>query len=69
MIKDFYTLRDIAEQMQIKERTVGRFVSCGELKASKVGGKWIVSAEKLKDFVDASTDSKPSKKREAPTLL
>ena len=69
MTKDFYTLRDIAEQMQIKERTVRRFVSCGELKASKVGGKWIVTAEKLKAFVDASTDTKPSKKKEAPILL
>jgi len=69
LIKDFYTLRDIAEQMQIKERTVRQFVSCGELKARKVGGKWIVTAEKLKDFVDASTDPKPSKKREEPILL
>ena len=54
MIKDFYTLRGIAEQTQIKEKTVRQFVSCGGLKA-KVGGKWIVTAESLKKFFNANT--------------
>ena len=52
LIKDFYTVRDIAEQLQVKERAIRQLVSSGELKAHKICGKWIVTAENLKSFID-----------------
>ena len=45
-----------------KERTVRQFVSCGDLKAHKAGGKWIVTADSLKEFFNASTKPEPSNK-------
>ena len=55
MIKDFYTVRDIAEQLQVQEKAVRRLITTGELKASKVLNKWVVTAENLKSFIDANT--------------
>jgi excisionase family DNA binding protein len=52
MIKDYYTVKDIADQLQLKEKTVRRLLATGKLKASKVCGKWVVSAENLKAFID-----------------
>jgi len=52
MIKDFYTTRDIATQLQVKERSIRRLISTGKLSASKVCGKWVVTADNLKSFVD-----------------
>ena len=60
MIKDFYTVRDIAEQLDVTEKSVRRLISSGELPASKVIGKWVVSAENLKNFIDTKIDRRDS---------
>lgn len=54
MIKDFYTVRDIAGQLQVQEKAVRKLISSGKLKASKVLNKWIVTAENLKAFIDTN---------------
>lgn len=53
MIKDFYTVRDIAEQLQVKEKSVRRLLSSGVLKARKLCGKWVVTADTLKAYVNS----------------
>jgi len=58
MTKDFYTVRDIAEQLQVKEKAVRHLITVGELKASKILNKWIVTADNLKAFVDAKISDK-----------
>lgn len=58
MIKDFYTVRDIAEQLQVQEKAVRRLISQGGLKAGRVCGKLIVTAETLKAFIDSKADDK-----------
>ena len=55
MIKDFYTVRDIAQQLDVAEKSVRRLISTGQLNAAKFCGKWVVTAENLKRFVDAKT--------------
>jgi len=55
LTKDFYTVRDIAQQLQVKERTVRRFMKNGDLVAVKIFGKWIVTAENLKAYVNAKS--------------
>lgn len=44
MLKDVYTVRDISEQLQVKEKAVRHLIKTGRLKATKVLNKWIVSA-------------------------
>ncbi len=52
MQKDYYTVRDIAEILQVKEKSVRHLITTGQLKASKVCNKWIVTAENLKKLID-----------------
>ena len=56
MTKDYYTVRDIAGQLQVKERSVRQLISTGGLKASKVLNKWIVSANNLQSFIESRGD-------------
>ena len=59
MTKDFYTVRDIAEQLQVKEKAVRGLIAAGELKASKILNKWVVTAENLKAFIDCNAVDNP----------
>lgn len=51
MKKDFYTVKDISEQLRITEKTVRRLITSGNIKAKKVCRKWIVSARHLSEFL------------------
>lgn len=64
MIKDFYTVRDIAEQLQVKEKAVRFQIKQGKLEASKVMSKYVISAENYKKYIEAhstnaETDQEP----------
>lgn len=52
MQKDFYTVKDIADIIQIKEKSVRNLITSGQLKASKICNKWVITAENLKKLVD-----------------
>lgn len=56
MQKDIYTVRDIAELLQVKEKAVRYLISSKKLKASKICNKWIVTADNLKRLIDGATD-------------
>lgn len=58
MTKDVYTVKDIAEQLQVKERTVRQAISDGKLKASKVLNKWVVTADEFERFIRTSEEDK-----------
>lgn len=51
MTKDIYTVKDIADQMQVHERTVRQLIHSGGLPATKVCNKWVVSAENLQNLI------------------
>jgi len=53
MTKDFYTVRDIAKELQVKEKSIRQLITSGELPASKVCGKWIVTAGNLKSYIES----------------
>lgn len=57
MIKDFYTVKDIAEQLQVKEKAVRFQIKQGKLEASKVMNKYVISAENYKKFIEAHSTS------------
>lgn len=63
MTKDLYTVRDIAEQLDVAEKSVRRLINTGELPASKMCGKWVVTAENLKAFVDGKTGRREQSER------
>jgi len=52
MTKDLYTIADIAEQIDVTVRSVRRLINLGELPATKMCGKYVVTAENLKAFID-----------------
>lgn len=55
MNKDFYTVRDIAEELQVTEKAVRYQIKEGKLEASKVLGKFVVTAENYKKYIEENT--------------
>ena len=49
-IPRFYSVHEIAEQLDVSERTIRRWVIAGELIAHRFGRQLRVSAEDLKTF-------------------
>lgn len=53
-----YTLNEVEELLKVSLRTLYRYIKDGRLKANKIGNKWIVTEQSLKDFIEGKTDSK-----------
>ena len=49
-----YTLVEVAEMLQVTRRTLYNYLKDGRLKGNKVVGKWIITEEQLKDFIEGS---------------
>lgn len=47
-----YTLPELAPMLGVTPRTLQTYVKSGRLKGVKIGGKWKVSADMLKRFVN-----------------
>lgn len=47
-----YTKKEVAEMLGVTERTVWNYIKAGRLQAVMIGGKWKVSDENLKKFVN-----------------
>lgn len=50
---ELYTVNDIAQSLGIKIETVREYIKRGELKASKVGRKYIITTDSYKEFIQA----------------
>lgn len=50
---EVYTVNDIAQSLDINIETVREYIKGGKLKASKVGRKYIITADSYKDFIKA----------------
>lgn len=53
-----YTLEEVAEMLQVTRRTLYNYLKDGRLKGNKVVGKWIITEEQLKDFIEGKTDNR-----------
>ena len=51
-----YTLTELEGVLGVSHRTLLTYVKQGRLKAVKVGGKWKVTKDQLKAFVEGDTD-------------
>ena len=52
MQKDFLTVKDVAKELQITERTARELLKKGEIKGKKVAGKYITTMDLLKEYIE-----------------
>lgn len=60
-IKKYRSVKEVAEYLQVHERTVYRLIKANKLKATKIGG-WRVLVEDLEDFLKRSTNTHNAKR-------
>lgn len=53
--KPMYTLKEVEEIIKVSQRTIYTYIENGTLKAVKVGGRWKVTEEALKEFLHIET--------------
>ncbi|WP_204171079.1 MULTISPECIES: helix-turn-helix domain-containing protein [unclassified Staphylococcus] len=51
---EVYTVNDVAKSLDMHIETVREYIKRGELKASKVGRKYIITLDNYKDFIKAN---------------
>lgn len=47
----FYELQEVADILKINIRVLRQYVREGKIKASKIGRKYLITEEEIKDFV------------------
>ena len=47
-----YSIDEVIELLQTSRRTIYRYIKTGKLQAVKVGGRWMVTDQALKDFLN-----------------
>lgn len=60
MIGRFLTPAQIAENLQVTEKTVTRWLQAGDLKGIKIGRLWRIREEDFETFVQLSSSSNSS---------
>jgi excisionase family DNA binding protein len=55
-MKDYYTVEQISELLDIHPKTIQRYIREGKLRATKIGKSWRVNGHDLSVFVESSGD-------------
>jgi excisionase family DNA binding protein len=50
-----YSLKALAEILNVTERTLHNYIKSGKLKGQKIGGKWQISESNLQKFLNGET--------------
>lgn len=53
------TTKEVADYLQVNERTVTRYIRNGEIASIKIGGQHRISKQAVEDFIDRHT-TKPT---------
>ena len=61
--KKLLTPRDVADRLQVNERTVKIWLRKGRLRGFKIGKEWRISPDDLQAFLEASANMPPDKPR------
>lgn len=56
MIKDYYTVEQISEMLDIHPKTIQRYIREGRLRAAKVGKSWRVTGHDLSVFAEGANN-------------
>ncbi len=54
--KKLLTPRDVADRLQVNERTVNIWLRKGRLRGFKIGKEWRISPDDLQTFLEASAN-------------
>ena len=52
ILKEFYTLEKLSKEINIAIPSLRKFIKEGELKASKLGTKYVISREDIKNWLE-----------------
>lgn len=56
---EVYTVKEVAEKLQVHIGTVWNYIKSGKLKAAKFGNRYRISEQQLQEFFNSmTTDSK-----------
>jgi len=50
-VKQLYLVREVAEILRLTDRTLYTYIKDGRLKATKIGNRWKITEEDLRDFI------------------
>lgn len=53
MNREFLTVREAAEELRTTERTIRTLIKRGSLKAKKVGTKYIITIQAIRDYLQS----------------
>lgn len=65
MTKDYYTVEQISDMLDIHTKTIQRYIREGKLRATKIGKSWRINGHDLSVFVENNKNSQPSSERRA----
>lgn len=70
MIKDYYTVEQISDMLDIHPKTIQRYIREGKLRATKIGKSWRITGHDLSIFVEsASSEGLGSGNRPARNII
>lgn len=70
MNKDYYTVEQISDMLDIHPKTVQRYIREGRLRATKIGKSWRITGHDLSVFVEhASNEGLGSENRSARSVI
>jgi len=58
MSKDYYTVEQISEMLDIHPKTIQRYIREGRLRATKIGKSWRVTGHDLSVFVESASEER-----------
>ena len=61
MKKEYYTVEELSEKLQVHWQTILNYIRSGELEAVKLGKGYRISKEAFDDFIDTRTTRKTKK--------
>ncbi len=69
MIKDYYTVEQISDMLNIHPKTIQRYIREGRLRATKIGKGWRVTGHDLSVFVENEGEVPGSESKSARSVI
>lgn len=59
MYKEYYTVEQISDLLDIHPKTIQRYIREGKLRASKIGKSWRITGHDLSNFTETDSNKAP----------
>ncbi|MDF3003239.1 MAG: binding domain protein excisionase family, partial [Bacillota bacterium] len=63
-MKDYYTVDQISEMLDIHPKTIQRYIREGKLRATKIGKGWRVTGHDLSIFIQSNSDDTSDREKQ-----